>query len=179
MVRYTAPRVWYAFDPMGSQNPHDALVHAIFSRAENAVGQLRAVLPPELVQRLDWTTLRVESGHQTDPELADTYSDLLYSVQLDEHEVLLYVLFEHQSSEDFMMPLRLLRYMLRTWDWWLGEHPKAKHIPAIIPVVLSHAEGGWRKPTSLGELYGLGLRGLIDLATSAVLGAERSEERGR
>lgn len=38
---------------------------------------------------------------------------------------------------------------------------------------------GARTAASLGELYGLGLRGLIDLATSAVLGSERSEESGR
>jgi magnesium transporter len=36
---------------------------------------------------------------------------------------------------------------------------------------------GARTASSLGELYGLGLRGLFDLAASAVLGSEESERR--
>ena len=38
---------------------------------------------------------------------------------------------------------------------------------------------GARTAASLGELYGLGLRGLIDLATSAVHGSPRSKGSGR
>ncbi len=38
---------------------------------------------------------------------------------------------------------------------------------------------GARTAASLGELYGLGLRGLVDLATSAVLGPQRSDGSGQ
>lgn len=120
---------------------------------DNAAGELRAVLPARITAAIDWSTLRLETGHHTDPALKDTYSDLVYSARLAGHTVLLYVLFEHQSSEDPMMALRLLRYMLRVWDAWLSDNPNAKNLPAIVPVVLTHAEGGWRKPVAMRELY--------------------------
>jgi len=33
--------------------PHDALIRGIFSSPENAAGQLRAVLPPKLAERIE------------------------------------------------------------------------------------------------------------------------------
>ena len=36
-----------------TQSPHDALFIEAFSGKENAVGELQAVLPPELSRRID------------------------------------------------------------------------------------------------------------------------------
>jgi len=41
------------------------------------------------------------------------------------------------------MPLRLLRYMVRIWEHWLEEHEGAKVLPAIVPIVAYHGDGGW------------------------------------
>ena len=93
-----------------------------------------------------------------DPELRDRHTDLLYSVELkgspkpgrgkrgSARRVFLYVLLEHQSSADRWMLLRLLRYMLRIWEWFLTNTPKAKRLPAIIPLVLAHGERRWNVP---------------------------------
>jgi putative YhgA-like transposase len=56
------------------------------------------------------------------------------------------VLFEHQSSSDPWMPLRLLRYMVRIWEHWLEDHEDAKVLPAIVPVVLYHGDERWSAP---------------------------------
>ena len=140
---------------MAANNPHDALFHAVFSRIENAVGELRAVLPASIASRLDWTSLKLLDGHFVDEELSWRESDLVYSVLLQGHRVILYVLFEHQSTSDGWMVLRLLRYMTRIWDRWLADHSNAKSLPVILPVVLAHAEGGWRAPVSMHELFAL------------------------
>jgi predicted transposase/invertase (TIGR01784 family) len=92
-----------------------------------------------------WSTLRLENGHYVDGELANSYSDLVYCAKLDGREALVYVLFEHQSTGDPRMPFRLLRYEVRIWDRWLDDQKGATTLPAIIPVVLCHAEGGWNK----------------------------------
>ena len=108
-----------------------------------------------LVSRIDWSTLQVTDGHYVDEELATRQSDLLYTAKLDGHPVGLYLLFEHQSTPDPLMAFRLLRYMVRIWDRWLGDHPSARTLPVIVPVVLAHAEDGWHEATSMGELYAL------------------------
>jgi hypothetical protein len=51
---------------------------------------------------------------------------------------LLYMLVEHPSSPDPFMPLRLLRHIDRILDRYRRDHPGARHLPAVIPVVLSH-----------------------------------------
>jgi hypothetical protein len=50
------------------------------------------------------------------------------------------------------MPLRLLRYVVRIWDRWRDEHPGARRLPPVIPVVLFHGPRGWSAPTRLIEL---------------------------
>src|SRR5689334_3764797 len=91
-------------------NPHDALFRRIFEQPEHAAAELRAVLPRELLARTDLSTLRLVSGTFVDAELTQSQSDLLFSVQLGDKPALLYVLFEHQSTVDELMPFRILKY---------------------------------------------------------------------
>ena len=140
---------------MSSSTPHDALFRAIFSSPENAAGQLRAVLPRQVADGVDWSTLCLQPGSYLEPDLTAISSDLLYSVKLGDSDALLYLLYEHQSTEQAMMPLRLLRYMVAIWEQWLRGNEGASTLPVIVPVVLSNAEGVWRKPVSMDELYAM------------------------
>jgi predicted transposase/invertase (TIGR01784 family) len=140
---------------VSSSQPHNSLFHKAFSDLENAAGQLRAVLPQEIAARIDWRTLRLEDGHDFDEQLTESHSDLVYTARLEGHQVVLYVLFEHQSTSDPWMAFRLLRYTVRIWERWRAAHEQAKTLPPIIPVVLSHAEGGWKAARSMHELFGM------------------------
>jgi predicted transposase YdaD len=138
-----------------TRTPHDALFHFAFSRAENAAGELRSVLPPALASRIDWSTLTLTDGHYVDEDLSSRQSDLLFTACLEHQPIGLYLLFEHQSAPETFMPLRMLRYAVRILDRWLADNPGATTLPVVVPVLLSHAEGGWRAATSMGELYAL------------------------
>ncbi|MBI5532168.1 MAG: Rpn family recombination-promoting nuclease/putative transposase, partial [Deltaproteobacteria bacterium] len=139
---------------MADDTPHDKLFFKMFSLPDNAGGALRAVLPRQIVQAADWSTLKLRGSRFVDSELKGSQSDLLFEVAVGESKVLLYLLFEHQSTDDALMPYRLLRYMIRIWEQWIAEqqeHPKL--LPAIVPVVMSHSEGGWRRAVSMHELF--------------------------
>ena len=143
---------------MSTPTPHDALVQLVFSRKENAIGELQAVLSEALSARIDWDSITLENGRFIDPELADSESDLLFAASIADHEAFVYLLLEHQSSIDQLMPLRMLRYMLRIWDRWLGDHQSATRVPVIVPVVLYHGESStrvWTGPTAMHELFDL------------------------
>lgn len=128
-----------------SRTPHDKLFKKIFEQPEHAAAQLRAVLARSLQTSIDWTSLKVESGSYIDAVLADRYSDLLFSAFSGPDRVLLYVLFEHQSTPESRMGLRLLDYMVQIWMRFAQEGENArKPLPLIVPVVLSHVAGGWR-----------------------------------
>ncbi len=70
-------------------------------------------------------------------------------------EVLLYLLLEHQSTDDPRMAFRLLVYMVRIWELHVRKHPGATHFPAIVPMVVHHSREGWTSPTSFSALLDL------------------------
>ena len=137
-----------------THTPHDALFKAVFSSPEHAEAELRAVLPPRLARRIDWSTLALVGGSFVDEALEERHTDLLYGVQLEGEEVLLYLLFEHQSSVDGLMAFRLLRYMVRVWERVLAQRP-GEPLPLVVPIVVSHADGGWSAATHFEELFTL------------------------
>ena len=143
---------------------HDALFKATFSQIEHATGELEQALPAAIVARIDFTTLALRSGSFVDEALKERHTDLLFTAVLDGRPALLYVLFEHQSAPEALMAFRLLRYMVRIWEDYLGEHAEAKQLPPIVPLVLHHSETGWTKPTALEELFD------VDAETLAALG---------
>jgi hypothetical protein len=79
----------------------------------------------------------------------------LFTVPLQGHEALIYVLVEHQSSEDPLMPFRMLRYVVRIWDRYLSNHPEAIRLPAVIPLVVYHNRRRWTSPTQMLDLLDL------------------------
>lgn len=135
--------------------PHDALFKFTFGDPEHARGILQTALPSEISRCVDWTTLELRSTGLVDDELSQRCTDLLFRADVLGHEARVLVLFEHQSQSDRWMPLRLLEYTLRIWNDWRRDHPGASKLPAVIPVVLHHSQGGWRGATELHQLLDL------------------------
>ena len=143
-----------------SSTPHDELFRKTLGIPEHAAGELRAVLPRKLAKRIDWSTLRAEPGSFVDSGGPQRHTDLLFSATIDGRDARIYVLFEHQSSFDRWMPLRLLVYMSRIWVSL--EEAGAASLPVIIPVVLHNGEGKWTGAQRFSEL--LDSDGLLEAA---------------
>jgi predicted transposase/invertase (TIGR01784 family) len=148
-------------------NPHDALFKAVFGQPEHARGELRSVVPPALAEALDWSTLTLRPGSFVDTVLRHQHTDLLYSaMRRDGGETLVYFLFEHQStsSTDGLMAYRLLRYQVRIWERWCADHPRAKRLPMILPIVMYHGDIAWSEPGSFDALLDVpvGVRAAVE-----------------
>jgi len=50
------------------------------------------------------------------------------------------------------MALRLLSYQDRIWQCWRTDHPKAKTLPMIIPIVMYHGVTPWLEPRAFDTL---------------------------
>jgi hypothetical protein len=155
--------------------PHDTFFKETFEDETLAAAELQSVLPSTVVRLFDWTTLRVEAGSFQTRKDKNRFCDLLFSVRrADLHSyALVFILFEHQSTNDPLMPLRILRYMVRVWDRWLaptggengaGWSAPAPPLPPILPVVLSHDERGWRASRQFHGLFDAdpGTRAIIE-----------------
>jgi predicted transposase/invertase (TIGR01784 family) len=152
-------------------SPHDALFKYVFSQPEHAAPELRAVLPSELSARLDWASLELQPTSFVDERLTGREADLLFTIRCEGHAAFLYVLFEHQSTNDPLMAFRLLRYLVRIWEAVLVEGPGRQRLPAIIPVVVHQSSSGWTAATDLRKLIDL------DSETLALVGAYVPEFR--
>jgi predicted transposase YdaD len=140
-----------------ADNPHDALFKWTFSDPVRAAAEFRAVLPPEIQQVVDLSTLELCPGEFVDEELRHSYSDLLFQARIADSTSFVYLLFEHQSSPDELMPLRLLAYLLRILELQLRNRRERQEpvlpLPIVIPVVLHHSEQGWTRATRFEQLF--------------------------
>jgi hypothetical protein len=135
--------------------PHDALFKGVFSQAENALAVFRSCLPAPVTAAIDPGSLRLEPGSFVDAELRQRHTDLLFTATLSGRGTLIYLLFEHQSTLDLLMPVRLHRYVVRVWEKWLSENPRARRVPAVIPLVLYQGPKPWSGPRSLADMIDL------------------------
>jgi predicted transposase YdaD len=137
-------------------HPHDKFFKETFTNLTRAAAELRAVLPREVVALLRWESLRLESGNFEATNERSRFCDLLFSCERagGEGQVLVYVLFEHQSGDTAIMLLRMLRYMVQVWERWL-QTKQGLPLPPILPVVLSHDERGWRSARRFADLFEL------------------------
>jgi predicted transposase/invertase (TIGR01784 family) len=142
--------------------PHDALFRRVFSDPAIAGEVLRGALPAEVAASIDLGSLVLEPGSFVDEDLRATHSDLVFSARIAgtragavKGDARVFVLLEHQSSPDALMPFRLLRYAVRVWDHFLVHHEGATKLPLIIPVVLHQGPGRWRAPVDMSEVLDL------------------------
>ena len=140
-------------DPI--HQPNDKLLKATFSVPENARAFFENHLPKEIAAALDWTSLTLEPCSFIDPQLTSSESDLLFHITLHQSDAFLYLLFEHQSSEDPRMALRLLSYILRIWERFAQNHPPPAKLTAILPIVLAQGKRPWKTSTRLEDLIEL------------------------
>lgn len=130
---------------------HDKLVHGVFSSVENAAALIRSALPAKLARRIDFSTLDPRPTKYTGPHLEEGHSDLLYAAELDGEPVLLYVLVEHWSSSGRFAVVRLLLYLLLTYQG-ICRDDKPEVLPVIVPIVLHHSETGWTAATRFQDV---------------------------
>lgn len=132
--------------------PHDAVFRRVFGDPANTASALRAVLPAGLGDHLDLDQMVRVPGSFVDSTLRWRHSDLLFTAAYNGREALVYVLIEHQSRTDSLMPFRMLRYVVRIWDSFLAEHPDATRLPMVIPLVVHHNRRPWTGPTDVLDL---------------------------
>jgi len=141
--------------------PHDILIHSTFRHPRHAAAWLRRILPAVLVDRLDWTSLRLVSERTHGRRLRVGFADLVFEILVlgSRHRVLVVV--EHRSYDDAWLHQTLVRYSVHLGHG--ARRDRTAPPTSVVAVVLYHG------PTRL-DLHPAPLDGL-DLETAALLGA--------
>ena len=143
-----------------TRTPHDSFFKRLFGDLAVATDFMQRYLPPEILSRLDLTTLKLEHESFVDPELRQHFSDLLFSVKTTaQNAVFICLLLEHKSAPEPWVAFQLLRYIVRFWE--RQREQGCARLPLVIPLVFYHGQERWNvsrrlsallEPDELGEL---------------------------
>lgn len=135
-------KVWY---------PHDQFFRTAMSDKRVAKEFLKAHLPKALSKAVDFDALVLEPRHYVSEVRQAAVVDVLFKTKLDGHESYVFLLLEHQSTPDKLMPFRMLKYMCNIIDEHLRKHKTAK-IPLIYPLVVYHGRRPYPFSTAIYDL---------------------------
>lgn len=138
-------------------SPYDNYFREVMSRPEDAASEVRAALPAEITKWIDFQHFDPMPTSFVSAELQPRVSDVLYRTRCRGRDAFVYILIEHQSRPDELMPLRMLEYLVAIWNQYRKDHPNATTLPITIPLVVHSGPKlrQWNKPTTLAELFDL------------------------
>jgi len=123
------------------------------------------IVAPELADRLDFAQAQRINRSLIPADLQKRESDLIFSVPFrgapgqPRPKVWVYILLEHQSKPDPLMPLRLLFSMVQLWesqrrDWETRRTPQhRRRLRVVIPLVFYTGRRVWQTPLRLATLF--------------------------
>ncbi len=83
---------------------HDEAIKEYFSDIETAKSFFMEYLPADIVNNLDFNTLRICKDSFLNKRLAKYFSDILYRANLKIHiDIFIYLLIDHKSREETFM----------------------------------------------------------------------------
>ena len=110
----------------------------MLAQKEVARDFLQLYLPAQFLSICDLNTLPLASGSFIEEDLRSSYSDILYSLQMQHGAGYIYALIEHQSLPDKLMAFRLMRYTL----------------PLVVPILFYHGTvSPWPHTLNWLQLY--------------------------
>ena len=131
---------------------HDNFVRKSLSDKKIAAEFFETHLPKEILSQVDLSTLEQQKENYFDNTLGHGIVDLLYSVNFGQDQGYLVLLLEHQSSQDYKMPLRIQKYILRICEDHLTKNKNAK-IPLIYPLIFYTGNSKYNAPLSFYSLF--------------------------
>jgi recombination-promoting nuclease RpnB len=118
-------------------NAHDQFFRTAMANKTVAREFLKTWLPGELCQLVDFEQLEIQPRSHINEVRQESEVDVLFKTTIGGYEAYLYLLLEHQSTPDELMPFRLLKYLCNIIDQHLKTQGNNK-IPLIYPTVVYH-----------------------------------------
>ncbi len=135
---------------------HDKLYKKLFSNPKLVEELLTSFVNEDFVKKLDFSTLvQLDKSFVTD-EFIEKESDIFYKINYQNEEIYLFLLIEFQSTVDKFMALRILRYELEFYDFYIKSQIEKKQsidkLPPLFPILLYNGNDTWTAPTNIKDL---------------------------
>ncbi len=136
---------------MDTQFPHDRIFKTLMSDPALAVDFLKHYLPENVLSSINFNTLVLCPETHINEQLELLSTDILFQVNIANQTSFIYILFEHQSNVNFLMPFRILQYIIEIWSKHINNSKK-NTLPLIIPIVFYHGKKPYDGPTNIRDL---------------------------
>lgn len=133
--------------------PHDHFFRAALSNPKVARELLEQHLPAAIQKIMQWDSVRPCKESYVDPDLNEKIVDALFSVNLKDKTGYIYLLAEHQSTPDKLMPFRIIEYTVKILRNHLEQYPDEKTLPLVIPIVFYNGKQRYSHSTNIFDLF--------------------------
>lgn len=131
---------------------HDRFTRSAMSNPKVAEEFFQQNLPDNIKKAIDFSSLRLQKDSFIDDKLKLQIADLLYSVNFNGKPGFLYILFEHASSAQVLLPFRMLKYMIAIMDQHLNK-TKTNELPLVYPLILYNGKKPYTYSMDLFDLF--------------------------
>jgi predicted transposase/invertase (TIGR01784 family) len=134
-------------------NPHDKFWRKMLAHPGVNKEFFAQHLPDHIKNNIDFNSIKPLPNSFVDDELQQQITDLLYSTTFNNKPGFIYLLIEHQSTPDKLMPFRLLKYMVAIMDSYLEKH-KETELPIVYPMIFYTGYKPYNYSTDIFDLFG-------------------------
>ncbi len=138
---------------------HDKTFKNVMKDLRVAQDFFKQYLPEKITSLLDLNSLLLCANSYVDEKLNELRSDILYQVNFKESDDIgfIYILAEHQSTVDVLLPYRLWHYIFCIWNDYLKKTKKTmsdepKKLPLVIPLVFYNGKTAYTASTNLRDI---------------------------
>lgn len=139
--------------PKNRISPHDRYIRSMMSHPKVVQEFFETNLPTKVREAIDFSSIELQKDSFIDDKLRLQIADLLYSVNFQGEPGYIYLLLEHASKPDRLLPFRMLKYMVAIMEHHLTK-TAAKELPVIYPLILYTGSRPFSHSMDLFDLFG-------------------------
>lgn len=138
-------------DNSNTNLPTDGFFKGIMKQELAAKEFLEIYLPKQLKALVDLSKITIEKESFVEDNLKRKLSDVIYSLPTNDGSLAyVYTIIEHQSSPDYWISFRLLKYTLLLLERHLDKKDK---LPLVYSMVIYNGKVKYTAPKNLWELF--------------------------
>ncbi len=116
---------------------HDSIFKTVFEDVNAVIEFITRFIPANIAALINLKNLKRDSESYLTKSMQKQYADIVYRTTINGVNTALVLLFEHKFDKRGILPLQILKYMIRIWEI---DFKNGRPFSIIIPIVIYHAD---------------------------------------
>jgi len=133
-------------------SPHDRFFRSAMINQKVSHEFFSLHLPENIKNIVAFNSIKLQKDSFINDNLKSQISDLLFSAEFNQRPGYFYLLVEHQSTPQKLMPLRMLKYIVAIFEQHL-KITKSKCLPIVYPMLFYNGRTNYNYSTDIFDLF--------------------------